>query len=238
MNVTQLLKQSDMLKGLVSDSRRLVGFAEETRRAGIFKRYIAANLVAKLQLGAGTNVLEGWLSTDLEPQSERVMHLDATKPFPFPDACFDYVYSEHMIEHISWKQGTHMLGECLRVLKPGGRLRIATPDLRVLLGLYDSKDPAGIAYVKWVTDLFLEGVGTYKPSFVINNAFRNWGHQFLYDGELLEMALQQAGFSHLERHLMGQSTNPVLQNIESHGTVVDPAMVAFETMVFEAVRPS
>ena len=28
-----------------------------------------------------------------------------------------------------------MLNECFRVIKPGGRIRIATPDLEVLLGL-------------------------------------------------------------------------------------------------------
>jgi predicted SAM-dependent methyltransferase len=55
---------------------------------------------------------------------------------------FDYVFSEHMIEHVSYAEGLLMLRECLRVLKPGGRIRIATPSLEVLLDLYKpSKTP-------------------------------------------------------------------------------------------------
>jgi len=139
-----------------------------------------------------------------------------------------------MIEHIPWHDGLFMLRECRRVLKPDGTIRIATPDLRVLLGLA-SGGPSSERYIKWITDTFLNGLNIYKDSFVINNAFRNWGHQFLYDGELLEMALSQAGFSNISRCSIGESDDKNLRGIESHGqnTGADE-MAAFETMVFEA----
>jgi hypothetical protein len=50
------------------------------------------------------------------------------------------------------------------------------PDLKVLLGLYAGQHkPVEEKYIHWITDTFLDGVKVYKPSFVINNAFHNWG---------------------------------------------------------------
>lgn len=173
------------------------------------------------------------------PRSERVAFLDATKPLPFDDNSFDYVYSEHMIEHISWADGQSMLKECRRILKPGGTIRIATPDLAVLLGLYGhKKEPLKDRYIQWITNRFIEGIQVSKAPFVINNAFRNWGHQFIYDGELLEMALKESGFTNARRYGVGESDDMNLKRVETHGTnVADEEMVAFETMVFEARSP-
>ena len=132
-----------------------------------------------------------------------------------------------------------MLQECRRVLKPAGRLRVATPDLRVLLDLYKGEDkPIQEKYVRWITDTFLEGVEVYKPTFVINNAFNNWGHQFLYDADTMALALGRAGFEDIRQWPNGESDDPQLRGIESHGkNIDDDDMAAFETMVFEA-RPS
>jgi predicted SAM-dependent methyltransferase len=209
-------------------------YSRDVRQA--LKNYLATSGINKLQLGSGFAAPAGWLGTDIAPQSDGVVYLDATKPFPFEDETFDYVHSEHMIEHISWHEGLFMLRECRRVLKPGGTIRIATPDLEVLLGLYKRKEDSSLdeKYIKWITDTFMVGLNNYKASFVINNAFRNWGHQFLYDGELMEMAMRETGFTNIRRCSMGESDDENLRGIESHGmNAVDEELVAFETMVFE-----
>lgn len=93
-------------------------------------------------------------------------------------------------------------------------------------------------YVRWITDRALPDVGSYKPAFVINNAFRAWGHRFLYDTELLKTALMRAGFASVRRCAYGESADAHLRGIESHGhNVGDVAMVAYETMIFEAEKP-
>ncbi len=200
------------------------------------KNYLAASGINKLQLGSSSTVPEGWLGTDIAPQSDRVVYLDATKPYPFDDDTFDYVHSEHLIEHLTWHEGLFMLRECHRVLRPGGTIRIATPDLEVLIGLYTNQsDPLNKKYIKWITDASMYGIDTYKATFVINNAFRNWGHQFLYDGELLEMALRSSGYTNIRRCCVGESDDENLRGIECHGELAgNEEMVAFETMVFEA----
>lgn len=240
MGLKTVLKQSDTLTGLVRDSRKILRISKLVPRSRAIKNYLRSHPIKKLQLGAGPTSLPGWLSTDIAPQSGQVLYLDATKLFPFEDQTFDYVYSEHLIEHLSWPEGFSMLRECRRVLIPGGRIRIATPDLEVIVRLYDRDgDPLKEKYTRWITNRFLDGIDVYKVPFVINNAFRNWGHQFLYDGELIEMALQRSGFVGVKRCLFGKSDDEHLKEIESHGkNITDQDMALFETMVFEGRRPA
>jgi len=206
----------------------------------MIESYLASNKSRKLQVGAGPTSRAGWLSTDIAPDLDGVVYLDATQRFPFDDGTFDYLYSEHMIEHVPWAAGRFMLRECARVLKPGGTIRIATPDLSVILGLYGGGgDAVRQRYIQWITDRYLEGVTEYRATFVINNAFRNWGHQFLYDADLLQTAMREAGFTDIRRCNVGESDDENLRGIESHGdNVADHEMVAFETMIFEAKRPT
>lgn len=51
---------------------------------------------------------------------------DVIDPLPFPDACFDYVFSIEGIEH--FENPWTFAKELCRVLKPGGRLIISTPN--------------------------------------------------------------------------------------------------------------
>lgn len=49
---------------------------------------------------------------------------------PVPDQTFDIVYSSHVLEHFSWTSVDKVLKEWSRVLKVGGELRLAVPNLR------------------------------------------------------------------------------------------------------------
>jgi predicted SAM-dependent methyltransferase len=242
MSLRGTLKQSEAIVGVVRDTRKILGALRNSNlgvNGRLINRYLSSHDVRKLQVGSGTTLLDGWLSTDINPRTDETAYLDATSRFPFEDETFHYVYSEHMIEHIPWKDALFMLRECCRVLKRGGTIRVATPDLKVLLDLYAGADgPLKERYVRWITDNFLEDVDVYKPAFVINNAFHNWGHQFLFDADLLAMALRRAGFEDIRQVRTGDSEDPHLRGIESHGKNIDADdMAMFETMVFEARRP-
>ncbi|MBO0719356.1 MAG: methyltransferase domain-containing protein, partial [Blastocatellia bacterium] len=166
----------------------------------LIERYFSSHEIRKLHLGCETHVLDGWLNSDLFPGSEIVLQLDATEPFPFGDEEFDYIFSEHMIEHITYSQGLQMLFECYRVLKNNGKIRISTPDLAFLIDLYnEEKSYLQKDYIKWSTDRHIRFAPGYDDTFVINNFVRNWGHQFIYDEKVLSASLQKVGFTKITR---------------------------------------
>ena len=131
-----------------------------------------------------------------------------------------------------------MLCECYRIMKAGGRIRIATPDLETLLSLYaPNKSDIQQRYIKWIIDMCLPEVGVYRESFVINNAFRNFGHQFIYDRITLKSAMEEVGFVDIVSYVPGYSDDELLRELESHGKAVgNEDMSRFETLVLEAKR--
>ena len=239
----QLLKRSHAIVGCVHDLRKMTQLpariSDRIRWRSIIRRYFEENEIRKLQIGAGPTVIDGWLSTDIEPRRDNnTIFLDATQVFPFDDNTFDYIYCEHVIEHINWEAALHMLKECKRVLKPSGKVRIATPDLAVLIELYRGESPASKQYIQWITDRFLPGIDEYSSTFVINNAFRNWGHQFIFDDATIRKAMTQAGFVDIEQKPYGESDDEHLKGIESHGdNIGNHAMAVLETMIYEAKCP-
>jgi len=209
-------------------------------RSKAIEDYLKHHQVRKLQLGTGQNLLEDWLNTDVNPDPSPdlggIVFLDAKKPFPIEDGTFDYVFLEHVIEHVQFNEGLSLLRECHRILKPDGRIRIATPDLETLIQLHTTqKTDIQKRYVNWIVDKFLPEVGIYSECFVINNAFRNWRHQFIYDHATLQLAMERTGFVNVISYRPGESDDENLRGIESHGKAIgDEDLNRFETMVLEA----
>lgn len=209
----------------------------------VITRYLETHPVRKLQIGSGPNLLAGWLNTDrdIDPQyGDKIVFLDATEPFPFSDTSFDYIFSEHQIEHISERDARTMLRECFRVLRPSGRMRIATPDLAAIVGLYqDPLTELERHYVDWVTAMLKPNALNGNPRcHVINQMFNAYGHQFIYDYETLSQALINTGFVEVRRWGPGESDDPLLCDIESHGRALgDEDVNRFETMVLEGTCP-
>ena len=216
--------------------RRIRGYLFRSR---LIKAYLSSHAVAKLQLGSAGNVMEGWLNTGLRPRSEDIVFLDVTEPFPFDDSAFDYVLSEHLIEHLPFNDGMFMLSECLRVLKPEGRIRLSTPDLAKVAGLVSKGNEKSASYVKWIASNFPGDVPRMSPAMVTNNLFYNWGHRFLYDLAALKAALEEAGFVGVRPCEAGMSEDPALLGVEQHvgASALDEEMTRFEALVVEATRP-
>jgi predicted SAM-dependent methyltransferase len=234
-------------------------------RHRVIADYLATHAVRKLQIGCGGNVLGGWLNSDLNPVRSLgvcianrragegasghgprplrdLVFVDATKPLPFRDGVFDYVFSEHMIEHIPFGDAQGLLREIHRVLKPGGLLRLSTPDLHFLIDLYgQQKTEVQQRYVAWAVETFLPREQTPAgpldaDTFVINNFVRNWGHQFIYDQKTLWSALASAGFSGMTRRQPGESDDVNLLGIESHGRRIGDEFNRLESVVVEATK--
>ncbi|MER2265795.1 DUF6625 family protein [Methylobacterium oxalidis] len=203
-------------------------------------KYLRGERPFRLELGAGPNSKLGWLGTDLHARTSSsgapIVALDATKPFMIPDESFDYVYTEHMIEHLSFPDGLNMLGECHRILRPGGVLRIVTPSLGFLLKIISpDRTPLEERYRYWSVTATIADPPAVTNALFLNNFVRAWGHQFIYDNETLRLALQLAGFREIEACEINVSRHPELQSLECEERI--PAgFLALESMIIEAVK--
>lgn len=205
-------------------------------RPSSIKSYLDGNGPKKLQIGCGRNPLSGWLNTDLLA-NQKVVYMDATKPLPFPDNTLDYIYSEHIFEHISYRDGGKFLKESHRVLKPGGRIRIATPDMAFLIRLYsESETEVSKRYIKNSIDRYVQEPKLCARAVVVNNFFYNWGHQFIYDFETLDYTLQTAGFKKTVQFKPMESGDLNLRDLESHGKIIGEEFNLLETIVVEAEK--
>ena len=204
------------------------------------RRLLSENLIG-LQIGSQRNKLENWLNTDINTIfNDGIFYLNATKKFPFGNDTFGFVYSEHVIEHLNYEEGFSMISESYRVLKPGGVIRIATPNLNFLINLI-------LNPVVNLNMLYIEKFYSTKtkksiyPNFnnpvpVLNNFVRDWGHKFIYDSITLKELLLKVGFTKIVNGSVGESEHSILCNLESHGNLIGDTENRLETMVIEASK--
>jgi predicted SAM-dependent methyltransferase len=83
---------------------------------------------AYLNVGCGPAHHPQWNNLDLF-RAPHVVYHDVRKPLPYAAAAFDAVYSSHVLEHLTPDEGARLVAEMARVLKPGGTIRVAVPDL-------------------------------------------------------------------------------------------------------------
>lgn len=89
----------------------------------------STNQFVAVNLGCGSHYRKGWLNFDLYPASQDVQQANIIEGVPLDDGVADFVYHSHVLEHLTREDGERFLRECYRILKPGGILRIAVPDL-------------------------------------------------------------------------------------------------------------
>jgi len=82
-----------------------------------------------INLGCGSRIHPDWRNLDVNPYVEGVESWKASEGIPAPSLSVDVVYHSHLLEHLQQEEGEDLIQECLRVLKPGGILRIVVPDL-------------------------------------------------------------------------------------------------------------
>ena len=90
-------------------------------------------------IGCGSYVIDGFISVDYYSKGyyssekfDRVHYDMRNDPLPFENASLDTIYCSHVIEHVETEHVNNFLKESLRVLKPGGVLRVVCPDSKYL----------------------------------------------------------------------------------------------------------
>lgn len=129
-------------------------------------------MTIKLNIGAGATKLEGWTPID------RKIGLEAY-PLAYDDNSVDEIRASHILEHFSFAQAIEAVQEWHRVLKPGGRMRIAVPgfDSIVELSHHDRAWP-----------FYLMGGQTDENDF----------HRSVWNASSLSTLLRQVGLANVQ----------------------------------------
>jgi predicted SAM-dependent methyltransferase len=141
-----------------------------------------------VHLGAGGHRLRGWINVDIVRDGVDVL-ADLSASLPFRSDSVSLLHSEDLLEHLELESGKRLLAECHRVLRPGGVMRLLTPDLRALVQqVYVDRNARHLAWCN--THLQADG-----PAEALNMHLRmNGEHRFVYDEEMLTQLLQSLGF--------------------------------------------
>ena len=90
-----------------------------------------------LNLGCGIHYHLDWINVDLRLTGPGVLPYNLLgRALPFRSNVFDAVYHSHVLEHFPKHYAPIFLRECFRVIKPGGVIRVAVPDLERIAQLY------------------------------------------------------------------------------------------------------
>jgi len=167
----------------------------------------------KLNLGIQNWKKAGWETLDHHKRVSIFSLRYQAWDMPYPDNYFEQVFTSHMVEHIPSRKIEQTIVEINRVMKPGGILRILTPDLRKLATAYVNNDSQTMQ--KYVSDdsppeetPYSEiGLGALFMNFILSPGLDNivitndysqvlcsYAHMYCYDFEMLSKLLEHYGF--------------------------------------------
>jgi predicted SAM-dependent methyltransferase len=221
----------------------------------------------RVNLGCGPNAPAGWLNVDgswnawlsnhrhirtalttlgllgkISPGAQwnvqPLVH-DLTRPLPFKDNTVSAVYAAHVIEHLYLADAQRLMGECKRVLRSGGVIRLVVPDLRSMATNYlknkngGSSSPSGrIA----AADKLNENLGFRSPApprgnfllkyYYLSKDFHH--HKWMYDSDSLIGYMERAGFAEVREKGYLESDISGIEEVEEAGRVLDGAGICVE----------
>jgi predicted SAM-dependent methyltransferase len=167
-----------------------------------------------LNLGCGPNGNEAFINLDYFWRPHIDVCWDFNAGLPFGDASMQGIFSEHCLEHFSFRDGLSLLRECHRVLAPGGIMRVVVPDGEHYLRTY-VRALEGDAAARFPFEADKGWDGCDSPILHVNRVFYTdrespFGHQVIYDYALLEVLLRRVGFASVCRAEFGRGEDVTL----------------------------
>ena len=186
-----------------------------------FQQAVAAEShLVKVNVGAGSVPLEGWINTDVGWRSGN--YLDLTKPWPVSPGSVDRIYGDNVIEHFPLAVCRGVFRHCWDALREGGGLRFATPDIERTARAY-LEDPQ-------LTSAHLarhrrHGFPADHPVDMLRITYAYHGHHlgYCFDWMALSAELAAAGFVDIRRYEAGQSDDPLFRGLEHRHEATEAA---------------
>jgi predicted SAM-dependent methyltransferase len=160
-------------------------------------RVAPADGIRRLNWGCGGHPEPGWINSDILEHPDIQVVCDIRDGLPLENDSIDYIVSIHALPELPYPDLVPALRELRRVLKPGGALRLALPDL----------DRAIAAYRNGERDYFLipdDEVRSIAGKLIVQIIW--YGHsRTLFTRDFIEELLLKAGFSEVT-HCAHQQT--------------------------------
>lgn len=115
----------------------------------------------QVQFGSGGNQLAGFNNHDAEVPIEGLL--------PYAEKTVDFVFAEHVVEHVHPQRALRFFMNVLRILKPGGTFRVCVPILDRIVAKGDLEHARDLVF--------------------------GHGHEMVYSFRSLHSMLLAAGFS-------------------------------------------
>lgn len=178
-----------------------------------------------LNLGCGPHIFPGWVNADDYAVKRRFQErgfrpnwkLDITRKWRCPDSHWDGVFTEHVIEHVTYSEAVAVFEECLRTLKSGAWIRISVPDVGKYARYYCWERPAAN-----FSDF-------PEPALAISFVTQMHMHRSTWDAALMTRVLTEVGFVDSRPVSFGIGSDPRL--------IRDDADKRHESLYVEARKP-
>jgi predicted SAM-dependent methyltransferase len=206
--------------------RFLVSRLVRGNRLGFSRRRVEGR--EYLDVGCGTKVNDTFIGLDFYWHPALDVCHDATRGLPFDNASMKGVFTEHCLEHLELNDVDALLADVMRVLRPGGTVRIIVPDAelyaRRYVALQDGADGPALPYSE------IDGLdGIYTPAMSLNRVYTSWGHRFIFDFDTLRAMLARHDFVRISRESFRSGRDAtLLQDSEEH---------VVESLYVEASKP-
>jgi predicted SAM-dependent methyltransferase len=151
-----------------------------------------------LHFGCGDRRINGWLNVDVAGSDCNVDLAGGC--LPWPEAVFDVIVGQQVIEHLELaSELLPLLEEFNRVSRKGAEIWLSCPDMEKICRSYlDSRGADLISDRRTRIPEF--SMGDSPSQHIINDYFhQNGQHKNLYDYEMLGWALRRSGFGDVVR---------------------------------------
>ena len=148
------------------------------------------NQPLRINLGSGEAYLEGFVNVDALPDAPGVdVVADISDELPFETGSADLIYAAHLLEHFPTDAVPGMLAEWRRVLKDGGQLLVAVPDIEAISQIIAERRPGWFTppHEPWIGAIY----GGQKDEYDF--------HKTGFTAPWLAYLLNQAGFGAVKR---------------------------------------
>lgn len=190
-----------------------------------------------VNFGCGTSSPSGWLNYDSSPvlfmqripffsfffnrllsprYPPNIQYGNILKGLNIPPSSVDFVYSSHVIEHLTFSQSLICFNKVYKMLKPGGVFRAVMPDLTTSINTYINSTSATPSVDFMKETLLGQSSTPVSPRQYLSNIFSSPSHKWLWDYKSVSHYLHCSGFSSVRPAVFNDSSySDVFSQVES-----------------------